>query len=143
MVLFERFERFSRGVAPSLDLFPDHGVSLDNPGPHLAMRFTVANPMPSSSAIWSDPDAFDILNILPSFSSPLSSSSRAAAAVVVTLCVGVGVQYLLPNGDTGIIRTLDVPLYLTKAAGQKLFCLDREGKTRTVEIDNTEVCPSS
>ncbi|CAN0464542.1 unnamed protein product, partial [Hapterophycus canaliculatus] len=50
----------------------------------------------------------------------------------------VCVQYLLPNGDTGIIRTLDVPLYLTKAVGKKLFCLDRECKTRTVEIDNTE-----
>eukprot|EP00752_Nemacystus_decipiens_P007324 g6553.t1 len=48
------------------------------------------------------------------------------------------IKYLLPNGDTGIIRTLDVPLYLTKAVGKKLFCLDREGKTRTVDIDNTE-----
>ncbi|CAM9484536.1 unnamed protein product, partial [Ectocarpus sp. 13 AM-2016] len=48
------------------------------------------------------------------------------------------IKYLLANGDTGIIRTLDVPLYLTKAVGKKLFCLDREGKTRVVEIDNTE-----
>lgn len=48
------------------------------------------------------------------------------------------VKYLLPNGDTGIICTLDLPLYITKAADKQLFCLDREGKTRTLAIDNTE-----
>ncbi|CAM9256260.1 unnamed protein product [Chrysoparadoxa australica] len=48
------------------------------------------------------------------------------------------VKYLLPNGDTGIIRTLDVPLYLTKTEGVQLHCLDREGKTRVLGIDSTE-----
>lgn len=30
------------------------------------------------------------------------------------------VKYILPNGDTGIIRTLDVPIYLTKVMDRKI-----------------------
>ena len=37
-------------------------------------------------------------------------------------------KYLLPNGDSGIIRTLEVPLYLASANNGVLHCLDREGK---------------
>jgi len=48
------------------------------------------------------------------------------------------VKYLLSNGDTGIICTLDVPLYITRAVDKQLFCLDRECKTRILNIDNTE-----
>lgn len=72
---------------------------------------------------------------MPPIISPLLIFSR----VFFFRCiVSLEPQYLLPNGDTGIIRTLDVPLYLTKAVGKKLFCLDREGKTRVMDIDNTE-----
>ena len=48
------------------------------------------------------------------------------------------VKYLLPNGDRGLIRGLDTPVYVTKVHGNSLFCLDREGKMRTIEIDATE-----
>lgn len=48
------------------------------------------------------------------------------------------VKYALQNGDRGIIRGLDAPVYVTKVVGNSLYCLDREGKTRTVEIDTTE-----
>jgi coatomer protein complex subunit alpha (xenin) len=48
------------------------------------------------------------------------------------------VKYLLPNGDRGIVRGLDAPVYATKVAGNSLYCLDREGKMRTLEIDTTE-----
>jgi coatomer protein complex subunit alpha (xenin) len=48
------------------------------------------------------------------------------------------VKYVLPTGDGGIIRGLDVPIYVTKVIGTSLHCLDREGKTRTMEIDTTE-----
>ena len=48
------------------------------------------------------------------------------------------VKYLLPNGDRGIIRGLEAPVYVTKVQGTSLFCLDREGKMRTMEIDSTE-----
>jgi len=48
------------------------------------------------------------------------------------------VKYILPSGDAGIVRTLDVPIYLTKCQGQMLHALDREGKTRTFPIDMTE-----
>jgi len=48
------------------------------------------------------------------------------------------VKYCLTNGDTGIIRTLDVPVYVTRVENTKLHCLDRECKTRTLAIDTTE-----
>ncbi|KAF8025391.1 hypothetical protein BT93_F2284 [Corymbia citriodora subsp. variegata] len=48
------------------------------------------------------------------------------------------VKYCLPNGDSGIIRTLDVPIYITKVVGNTIFCLDRDGKNRAIVIDSTE-----
>ncbi|CAN0858592.1 Coatomer subunit alpha-2 [Linum grandiflorum] len=47
-------------------------------------------------------------------------------------------KYCLPNGDSGIIRTLDVPIYITKVSGNTISCLDREGKNRSIVIDPTE-----
>ncbi|KAF5187527.1 Coatomer subunit alpha [Thalictrum thalictroides] len=48
------------------------------------------------------------------------------------------IKYCLPNGDSGIIKTLDVPIYITKISGNTIFCLDRDGKNRAVIIDATE-----
>lgn len=48
------------------------------------------------------------------------------------------VKYLIPNGDCGIIRGLETPVYITKVHGNSLFCLDREGKMRVLEVDATE-----
>ncbi|KAJ4832155.1 hypothetical protein Tsubulata_015999 [Turnera subulata] len=47
-------------------------------------------------------------------------------------------KYCLPNGDSGIIRTLDVPIYITKVSGNTVFCLDRDGKNKAIVIDATE-----
>ncbi|KAI4299844.1 hypothetical protein L6164_033268 [Bauhinia variegata] len=48
------------------------------------------------------------------------------------------IKYCLPNGDSGIIKTLDVPIYITKVSGNTIFCLDRDGKNKTIVIDATE-----
>lgn len=48
------------------------------------------------------------------------------------------IKYCLPNGDSGIIRTLDVPLYITKVQGNTIHALDRDGKARAVQVDVTE-----
>ncbi|KAL1190257.1 Coatomer subunit alpha-1 [Cardamine amara subsp. amara] len=48
------------------------------------------------------------------------------------------IKYCLPNGDSGIIRTLDVPIYITKVTGNIIFCLDRDGKNRIITIVATE-----
>ncbi|XP_059647627.1 coatomer subunit alpha-1-like [Cornus florida] len=48
------------------------------------------------------------------------------------------IKYCLPNGDNGIVRTLDVPIYITKVLGNKIFCLDRDGKNQVIVIDATE-----
>lgn len=48
------------------------------------------------------------------------------------------IKYVLPSGDSGIIRGLDGPVYVVRASGNSLFCLDREGKMKLIEIDITE-----
>ena len=48
------------------------------------------------------------------------------------------IKYALPEGDSGIIRTLDMPIYITKIKGNQVYCLDRQCKTRVLPIDNTE-----
>ena len=40
--------------------------------------------------------------------------------------------------DNGIIRTLDLPIYITMVKGNTIYCLDRHGKTRVFTIDSTE-----
>ena len=48
------------------------------------------------------------------------------------------IKYALPNGDSGIIRTLDTPVYLTKVFGGVVYCLDRDGRNRQIQIDTSE-----
>lgn len=48
------------------------------------------------------------------------------------------IKYALPNGDTGIIRTLDIPIYITRVKGNHVYCLDREAHPRVLSIDPTE-----
>ncbi|KAK9691029.1 hypothetical protein RND81_09G171600 [Saponaria officinalis] len=48
------------------------------------------------------------------------------------------IKYCLPNGDSGIIKTLDVLIYITKVSGNTIFCLDRDGKNKAIVIDATE-----
>lgn len=48
------------------------------------------------------------------------------------------IKYCLPNGDSGIIKTLDVPIYITKVNANNIFCLDRDGKNQVLTIDATE-----
>jgi len=40
--------------------------------------------------------------------------------------------------DSGIIRTLELPIYITKIKNHQVFCLDREAKARILSIDPTE-----
>ena len=44
------------------------------------------------------------------------------------------IKYCLPNGDAGIIRTLDTPVYITRVAGGTIHALDRDGKVRQIEV---------
>lgn len=48
------------------------------------------------------------------------------------------VKYALPNGDNGIVRTLDQTVYLVKVKGRSLYSLDRSAKPRILDIDPTE-----
>lgn len=40
--------------------------------------------------------------------------------------------------DYGIIRTLDLPIYVTRVKGNNVYCLDRECRPRVLTIDPTE-----
>ncbi|CAI8007010.1 Coatomer subunit alpha [Geodia barretti] len=48
------------------------------------------------------------------------------------------IKYALHNGDNGIIRTLDLPIYITLVRGTTVYCLDRDAKTRALVVDPTE-----
>ena len=48
------------------------------------------------------------------------------------------IKYALPNGDNGIVRTLDQPVYLTRVKGKTIHCLDRSARPRTITVDSTE-----
>lgn len=48
------------------------------------------------------------------------------------------VKFALPQGDSGIIRTINNPVYLVRIQGGDLSCLDREGNVKTLKIDPTE-----
>lgn len=48
------------------------------------------------------------------------------------------IKYCLPNGDSGIIKTLDVPVYITKVSRKSLYCLNRDGKNRIIQIDTID-----
>ena len=50
------------------------------------------------------------------------------------------IKYSLTNGDHGIIRTLDLPVYLTRVKGQTIYCLDRDARPRMFTVDPTEYC---
>lgn len=57
---------------------------------------------------------------------------------VLIYCTLNHIKYALPQGDNGIVRTLDQPIYLTRIKGKKLYALDRDGKVREIVIDPTE-----
>ncbi len=54
---------------------------------------------------------------------------------IFVYCTLNHIKYVVSNGDKGIIRTLDVPLYIVRTSGMHLFCLDRETKVRILDID--------
>lgn len=47
-------------------------------------------------------------------------------------------KYLLPTGEHGVLRSVHEPLYIVSLERDTLYCLDRTGKMRTVELDGTE-----
>ncbi|RKP03275.1 hypothetical protein CXG81DRAFT_9724 [Caulochytrium protostelioides] len=48
------------------------------------------------------------------------------------------IKYLLPNGDHGIIKTLEQPIYLLKSDATTILYLDRKPTIQTIRIDPTE-----
>ncbi|XP_074099177.1 coatomer subunit alpha [Cotesia typhae] len=48
------------------------------------------------------------------------------------------IKYAINSGDHGIIRTLDLPIYVTRVKGNQVYCLDRECRPRILKIDPTE-----
>ncbi|UZJ52797.1 hypothetical protein CBS101457_002117 [Exobasidium rhododendri] len=48
------------------------------------------------------------------------------------------IKYALPQGDSGIIKTLEAPVYLTRVRGKSVNILDRSARPQTIAIDPTE-----
>ena len=47
------------------------------------------------------------------------------------------IKYCLPHGDSGIVRTLENPVYVVSVVGDVIHALDREGKTATIKVRST------
>lgn len=54
------------------------------------------------------------------------------------VCVSDYVFVCFYYSDHGIIRTLDLPIYITRIKGNSVYCLDRECRPRVLGIDATE-----
>ncbi|KAI8054445.1 coatomer protein complex, subunit alpha [Syncephalis plumigaleata] len=48
------------------------------------------------------------------------------------------IKYTLVNGDHGIIRTLEQPVYLVRSKGANICCMERDGEVHSITIDPTE-----
>lgn len=49
------------------------------------------------------------------------------------------IKFVLPqNGDCGVVRAIDAPLYIAGVRGNKVFCVDREGQPRVIAVNPTE-----
>lgn len=48
------------------------------------------------------------------------------------------IKYVLLNGESGIIKTLEKTLYITRVQGKLLYVLNREGEVQILTIDPTE-----
>ncbi|PIA18421.1 Coatomer, alpha subunit [Coemansia reversa NRRL 1564] len=48
------------------------------------------------------------------------------------------IKFALPKGDSGIIRTIDNPVYVVRVQGGNVHCLDRGGTVNVIKIDPTE-----
>ncbi|CAI2316133.1 unnamed protein product [Caenorhabditis sp. 36 PRJEB53466] len=48
------------------------------------------------------------------------------------------IKYAITSGDCGIVRTLDLPLYILAIRGNVLYCLNREATPVEVPIDNSD-----
>ncbi len=48
------------------------------------------------------------------------------------------IKYCLSTGDSGVVRTLESPVYLTRVHNDIVYCLDREAKPRAVQINSAE-----
>lgn len=49
------------------------------------------------------------------------------------------IKYALKNGDTGIVKTIEEPLYIVRAKNSTIHCLGRDGKMVAVSFDPTEL----
>ena len=48
------------------------------------------------------------------------------------------IKYMLPNGDSGVLRSLDEPIYMIRNENDSLLCVDRDGNLKNLQIDLTE-----
>ncbi|XP_010497700.1 PREDICTED: uncharacterized protein LOC104775140, partial [Camelina sativa] len=80
----------------------------------LVLQCTLKEPIPVKSGAWDDNGAF------------MYTSST-------------DIKYWRPHGDSKIIQTMDIPIYITKVSGDTIFCLDQDGKNTAITINTSRV----
>lgn len=48
------------------------------------------------------------------------------------------IKFSLMNGDNGIVRTLEHPVYLVRVKGHTVYCVDRAARPKPIQFDPTE-----
>lgn len=80
--------------------------------------------------------AWDQVQAVHETKTPNGNASKNASVLIYTTLNHI--KYALPSGDSGVVRTLDAPLYLCRVHGSTVYALDREAKPRTLRIDTSE-----
>lgn len=70
--------------------------------------------------------------------SRIKSGAWDSGVGVFLYTTGTHLKYLLPNGESGIIRTLENTVYVTTSSSTQITFLDRDVKTGKLAIDATE-----
>src|SRR5689334_7755932 len=77
--------------------------------------------------------------IVESLSTPLSTTSNTRFQKgTVSRILTFSFLKRAFHSDSGIIKTLEQPVYLTRVKGKLIHCLDRNAKPKTIPIDPTE-----
>ncbi|WFD30062.1 hypothetical protein MSPP1_001076 [Malassezia sp. CBS 17886] len=129
-------------TAHNVQLFDTHQQTVTAELPSAAVKYVVWNADGTRAALLSK-HSITLTDKTFATSQVLHETIRIKSAVwdasgVLLYSTLNHIKYALPQGDTGIIKTLEQPMYLARMHGATVYCLDRQACPRTVTIDPTE-----
>uniref|UniRef100_A0A6A7FQ53 Coatomer subunit alpha n=1 Tax=Hirondellea gigas TaxID=1518452 RepID=A0A6A7FQ53_9CRUS len=143
---------FPAGMQRLLLRCPDRLILYDTATAHQINELVTPGRFPVKYVVWSEKHEFcailskytlfiadnnlQQLCLISETSRVKSGSWDPAGAFIYT--TQNHIKYCLPSGESGIVRTLNVPVYVTMVRGSTMYALDREWNPVVIEIENTE-----